>query len=73
VHVVQEPDRIEISLVAAEDQAPALPAAVRRWFEIIARERNLQLPPLLVQVVPRLGGSDTTMGKFRPVECRLPN
>ena len=72
VHVVQEVDRIEVSVVAAEDQAASLPAAVRSWFEILARERDLQLPPLLVQVVPRLGGTAATMGKFRPVECRLP-
>ena len=72
VHVVQESDRIEISVVAAESQAAGLPTAVRGWFETLARDRDLQLPPLLVKVVAHIGGSETTMGKFRPVECRLP-
>lgn len=73
VHVVQEVDRIEIALVAAEGQAAGLPGAARGWFETLARERDLRLPPLLVHVVPRLGGTEATMGKFRPVECRLPD
>jgi phenylacetate-CoA ligase len=72
VHVVQEVDRIEIALVAAEGQAAAVAAAVRRRFEALARERDLQLPPVLVRTVPHLGGTGATMGKFRPVECRLP-
>ena len=72
VHVVQETDRIEVSVVAAEDQAAGLPAAMRSWFEALALERDLQLPSLLVRVVPHIGGTEATMGKFRPVECRLP-
>ena len=72
VHVVQETDRIEVSVVAADDQAAGLPIAVRSWFEALARERDLLLPPLLVQVIPRIGGTGTTMGKLRAVECRLP-
>ncbi len=72
VHVVQEVDRIEVSLVAAGDRAADLPAGVERWFEALARERDLRLPRLVVRVVPGLGGTAATMGKFRPVECRLP-
>jgi phenylacetate-coenzyme A ligase PaaK-like adenylate-forming protein len=72
VHVVQEVDRIEVSLVAAGDRAAELPAAAGRWFEALARERDLRLPRVVVRVVPRLGGGGATMGKFRPVECRLP-
>jgi hypothetical protein len=72
VHVVQEVDRIEVSLVAAGDRAADLAAGVERWFEALARERDLRLPRLMVRVVPSLGGSVETMGKFRPVECRLP-
>jgi phenylacetate-CoA ligase len=71
-HVVQEADRIEVSLVAAGDRAADLPAAAGRWFEALARERDLRLPPVLARVVPHLGGTRATMGKFRPVECRLP-
>lgn len=72
VHVVQEVDRIEVSLAAAGDRAADLPASVEGWFEALARERDLRLPPLVVRVVPGFGGSAATMGKFRPVECRLP-
>ena len=71
VHVVQEVDRIEVSLVAGGGRAADLPAAVGGWFEALARERDLRLPRVVVRVVPRLGGG-ATMGKFRPVECRLP-
>jgi hypothetical protein len=71
-HVVQEADRIEVSLVAAGDRAADLPAATGRWFEALARERDLRLPPVLARVVPHLGGTRAMMGKFRPVECRLP-
>ena len=72
VRVVQEVDRIEVSVVAAGDGADGPTAAVRGWFEALARERGLRLPPVLVRAVPRLGGTEATMGKFRPVECRLP-
>jgi hypothetical protein len=72
VHVVQEVDRIEVSLVAAGDRAAELHTGVERWFEALARERDLRLPRLVVRVVPGLGGTAATMGKFRPVECRLP-
>ncbi len=72
VCVVQEVERIEVSLVVAGDGAGDLPAAVGRWFEVLARERDLRLPRVVVRVVPRLGGTGATMGKFRPVECRLP-
>jgi hypothetical protein len=58
--------------VAAGDRAAELPAAVGRWFEALARERDLRLPRVVVRVVPRLGDGGATMGKFRPVECRLP-
>ncbi len=72
VQVVQEVDRIEISLVAAEGQTATAAAAARRRFEALAQERDLRLPPVLVRTVPHLGGTGATMGKFRPVECRLP-
>jgi hypothetical protein len=72
VRVVQEVDRIEVSLVAAEDGADGATVAVRGWFEALARGRDLHLPPVLARVVPRLGGTEATMGKFRPVECRPP-
>ena len=63
---------MSVALVGAGDEAEGLPAAARGWFEALARERGLHLPPVLVRVVPRLGGTEATMGKFRPVECRLP-
>ncbi|HEX6014432.1 MAG TPA: AMP-binding protein [Geminicoccaceae bacterium] len=72
VRVVQEVDRIEVSLVAAGDGADGAAAAARGWFEALARERDLRLPPVLVRAVPHLGGTEATMGKFRAVECRLP-
>jgi phenylacetate-CoA ligase len=72
VRVVQEVDRIEVSLVAAGEGAADLPALVGRWFEALARERDLRLPRVEVRLVPGLGGTGATMGKFRPVECRLP-
>ena len=72
VHIVQEADRIEVSPVAAGAQTADLPALVEGWFEALARERDLRLPRLIVRVVPSLGGTAATMGKFRPVECRLP-
>ena len=72
VRVVQEVDRIEVSLVAAGDGAAELPGAVGRWFEALARERDLRLPRVELRLVPGLGGTGATMGKFRPVECRLP-
>jgi phenylacetate-CoA ligase len=70
--VVQEPEEIRVSMVAATAQAAGLPAAVEQWFQGVAREQDLRLPPIVVEIVPRLGGSEGTMGKFRPVECRLP-
>jgi phenylacetate-coenzyme A ligase PaaK-like adenylate-forming protein len=69
VQVIQEPDLIRVLVVGEE----ALPSAVETWFRTIARERNLRLPPVLVGQVARLGGTDATLGKFRPVECRLPS
>jgi hypothetical protein len=70
--VVQEVDRIEVSVAAAGDGADGAAAAARGWFEALARERDLRLPPVLVRAVPHLGGTEATMGKFRAVECRLP-
>jgi phenylacetate-coenzyme A ligase PaaK-like adenylate-forming protein len=71
VRVVQEPGEIQVSVVAAEADGADLPVAVERWFQALARENDLRLPPLVIQRVPRLAGSDATMGKFRPVECRI--
>jgi phenylacetate-coenzyme A ligase PaaK-like adenylate-forming protein len=72
VQVIQEIEEIQVSLVAAPDQAAALPQAVEEWFRRVAREQNLHLPRLTVRIVSRLGGTEATRGKFRPVECRLP-
>jgi phenylacetate-CoA ligase len=71
VRVVQELDEIRVSMVAA-GPADGLPAAVEAWFQGVAREQDLRLPRIVVEIVPRLGGGEGTMGKFRPVECRLP-
>jgi hypothetical protein len=72
VRVLQEPEAVRVFLVAGAEPATGLARAAEAWFRRVARERGFSLPPLFVEVVPHLGGSEATMGKFRPVECRLP-
>jgi phenylacetate-CoA ligase len=73
VRVVQDSDEILVSVVGTVGKVAGLPANVQAWFHAAAREYDLQLPRVTVKFVSHLGGSEATMGKFRPVECRLPS
>jgi phenylacetate-CoA ligase len=72
IKVMQDANGIAVRLVAAMNTADELSRTVQDWFETTLGEHRLELPPLNISVVPRLGGDEATMGKYRPIECRLP-
>ncbi|MGH8502161.1 MAG: phenylacetate--CoA ligase family protein [Gammaproteobacteria bacterium] len=72
IKVIQDTRGIRVCLVPPNDAAVELPATVRRWFEATLGKHRLELPPLKISVVQRLAGDEATMGKYRPIECRLP-
>jgi hypothetical protein len=45
---------------------------VQRWFEAGLAKHWLGLLPLKISIDQRLAGDYATMGKYRPIECRLP-
>ncbi|MDQ4147256.1 MAG: hypothetical protein M3120_06155 [Pseudomonadota bacterium] len=69
--MIQDPDGIKVCLVAKMD-AERLSACVQRWFETGLAKHWLGLLPLKISIDQRLAGDYATMGKYRPIECRLP-
>jgi phenylacetate-coenzyme A ligase PaaK-like adenylate-forming protein len=72
IKVIQDKRGISVHLVAAVAAADRISKAARHWLETTFAQHQLVLPPLNIRVVQRLAGDETTMGKYRPVECRLP-
>lgn len=71
IRIIQDTDGIAVHLIPPHGAGNELFATVRRWFEATLRKHRLEMPALTISVVQQLTGDAATMGKYRPIECRL--